>query len=214
MTFSIRQRLNWGGRMSTKELQEALVLSSRTERTLFERRNTFDLVVLCDGESGSFGDPSTPLGVLFRIIYETEFLKPLRRSPVFLQGGIKAWGNEVGEFIGTQAKEDVVVASSADAGKRLSRKPAVSGKTSGSSPHTRMPQDAVSPSSSMLIQTRSDTSAGSVWFVIWSGIHRSHVDHVPRTRRLASDVQWNAGPFASPDRRYDVSASSCGRGVL
>ncbi|KAG8736386.1 ubiquitin-specific protease doa4, partial [Ceratobasidium sp. 423] len=124
--------------MSAKELQEALVLSSKTERTLFERRNTFDLVVLTDASSTEFGDPSTPLNLLFRIIYETEFLKPLRRPPVFLHGGIKAWGSEVGEFKG----EDVAVAPSGDAGKKLSRKPAVSGRpTAGSVSHTRMPQD-------------------------------------------------------------------------
>ncbi|QRW16968.1 ubiquitin carboxyl-terminal hydrolase [Rhizoctonia solani] len=124
--------------MSAKELQEALVLSSKTERTLFERRNTFDLVVLADASSTEFADPSTPLNLLFRIIYETEFLKPLRRPPVFLHGGIKAWGDQVGEFKG----EDVVVATNADAGKRLARKPAVSGRpASGSVSHTRMPQD-------------------------------------------------------------------------
>ncbi|KAJ1306638.1 hypothetical protein OPQ81_007634 [Rhizoctonia solani] len=124
--------------MSAKELQEALVLSSKTERTLFERRNTFDLVVLADASSTEFGDPSTPLNLLFRIIYETEFLKPLRRPPVFLHGGIKAWADEVGEFKG----EDVVVAPNAEAGKKLSRKPAVSGRpAAGSVSHTRMPQD-------------------------------------------------------------------------
>jgi ubiquitin carboxyl-terminal hydrolase 8 len=132
--------------MSAKELQEALVLSSRTERTLFERRNTFDLVVLTDTDSEQFGDPSTPIRKLFSMIYENEFLKPLRRSPVFLQGGIKAWTNDVGELVGTQAKEDVVVAPTPEASKRLSRKPAVSSRpASGSVSHARMPQDAVSP---------------------------------------------------------------------
>ncbi|CAE6457007.1 unnamed protein product [Rhizoctonia solani] len=113
--------------MSAKELQEALILSSKTERTLFEQRNIFDLVVLTDASSTEFKDPTTPLNLLFRIIYETEFLKPLRRSPVFLYGGIKAWGEQVGEFKG----EDAVLAPSADAGKGLARKPAVSGRGSG-----------------------------------------------------------------------------------
>lgn len=140
--------------MSAKELQEALVLSSKAERTSFERRNTFDLVVLTDEASDQFGDPGTPLGVLFRIIYETEFLKPLRRSPVFLQGGIKAWANDVGEFIGTQAKEDVVVAPSPETSKRLSRKPALSTRPgSGSVSHVRMPQDAVSTTKTFLSES-------------------------------------------------------------
>ncbi|KAG9098317.1 ubiquitin-specific protease doa4 [Ceratobasidium sp. UAMH 11750] len=129
--------------MSAKELQEALVLSSKTERTLFERRNMFDLVVLVDADSEQFGDLNMPIGMLFRMIYENEFLKPLRRSPVFLQGGIKAWANDVGELVGTQAKEDVVVAPAPEASKRLSRKPAVSRPAAASvSQHTRMPQDA------------------------------------------------------------------------
>ncbi|QRV73950.1 ubiquitin carboxyl-terminal hydrolase [Ceratobasidium sp. AG-Ba] len=142
--------------MSTKELQEALVLSSRTERTLFERRNTFDLVVLTDAHSDQFNDHSTPIRMLFTMIYENEFLKPLRRSPVFLQGGIKAWANDVGELVGTQAKEDIVVAPTPESSKRLSRKPAVSSRPplggvsqpqpqpqpQSQSHHTRMPQDA------------------------------------------------------------------------
>ncbi|KDN47085.1 hypothetical protein RSAG8_03862, partial [Rhizoctonia solani AG-8 WAC10335] len=128
--------------MSAKELQEALILSSKTERTLFEQRNIFDLVVLTDASSTEFKDPTTPLNLLFRIIYETEFLKPLRRSPVFLYGGIKAWGEQVGEFKG----EDAVLAPSADAGKGLARKPAVSGRANaGSVSYTRMPQDMASP---------------------------------------------------------------------
>ncbi|EUC59103.1 ubiquitin carboxyl-terminal hydrolase, partial [Rhizoctonia solani AG-3 Rhs1AP] len=131
--------------MSAKELQEALIISSKTERSLFEQRSAFDLVVLTDASSTEFKDPTTPLNLLFRIIYETEFLKPLRRSPVFLYGGIKAWADEIGEFRG----EDMVVAPSTDAGKGLTRKPAVSGRpTGGSVSYTRMPQDVGPPGSS------------------------------------------------------------------
>ncbi|KEP52774.1 ubiquitin carboxyl-terminal hydrolase [Rhizoctonia solani 123E] len=126
--------------MSAKELQEALIISSKTERTLFEKRNTFDLVVLTDTASTEFKDPTTPLNLLFRIIYETEFLKPLRRSPVFLYGGIKAWADEIGEFRG----EGVVVTPSVDVGKVWTRKPAVSGRLTAG----RMSQDAGPPGSS------------------------------------------------------------------
>ncbi|KAF8757849.1 peptidase C19 family [Rhizoctonia solani] len=174
--------------MSAKELQEALVLSSKTERTLFERRNTFDLVVLADASSTEFADPSTPLNLLFRIIYETEFLKPLRRPPVFLHGGIKAWGDQVGEFKG----EDVVVATNADAGKRLARKPAVSGRpASGSVSHTRMPQD-VGLAASRLTATSSGTPAHS---------------QRPLEDMMSPPPPANAGYFEHPHHHHAYSGS-------
>ncbi|CCO29921.1 ubiquitin carboxyl-terminal hydrolase 8 [Rhizoctonia solani AG-1 IB] len=190
--------------MSAKELQEALVLSSKTERTLFERRNTFDLVVLTDASSTEFGDPSTPLNLLFRIIYETEFLKPLRRPPVFLQGGIKAWGDQVGEFKG----EDVVVATSTDAGKKLARKPAVSNRpTSGSVSHIRMPQDASLSGSSFGTSVRTPityperavsppTSSGTP----------SHSQR-PLEDMMSPPPPANAGYFEPPHHAYSGSVS-------
>ena len=194
--------------MSAKELQEALILSSKAERTSFERRNTFDLVVLTDADSEQFGDPSTPLGVLFRIIYETEFLKPLRRSPVFLQGGIKAWANDVGEFIGTQAKEDVVVAPSPEASKRLSRKPAVSNRpTSGSVSHTRMPQDAVS-AIDFFPNDISHVILGPPRFLsLWQPCRSPCPNNLSRTRCLPSKCECRNRPLPSPDRRYDVPST-------
>ncbi|KAG8710137.1 ubiquitin-specific protease doa4 [Ceratobasidium sp. 423] len=114
------------------ELQESLVFSSKTERTLFEGRNTFDLVVLTDTSSTKFGDPATPLDLLFRVIYETEFLKLLRRPPVFLHGGIKAWGDEVGEFKG----KDVLVPPSVVAWKKPSRNLVPGRLNAGSASHT------------------------------------------------------------------------------
>ncbi|CAE6374060.1 unnamed protein product [Rhizoctonia solani] len=190
--------------MSAKELQEALVLSSKTERTLFERRNTFDLVVLTDASSTEFGDPSTPLNLLFRIIYETEFLKPLRRPPVFLQGGIKAWGDQVGEFKG----EDVVVATSTDAGKKLARKPAVSSRpASGSVSHIRMPQDASLSGSSFGTSVRTPityperavsppTSSGTP----------SHSQR-PLEDMMSPPPPANAGYFEPPHHAYSGSVS-------
>ncbi|CUA70676.1 ubiquitin carboxyl-terminal hydrolase 8 [Rhizoctonia solani] len=189
--------------MSAKELQEALVISSKTERTLFEQRNTFDLVVLTDASSTEFKDPTTPLNLLFRIIYETEFLKPLRRSPVFLYGGIKAWGNEVGEFKG----EDVVVAPSADAGKALSRKPAVSGRqAAGSVSHARMPQDVgLSGSSFGAVRTPITYPERAVSPPTSSGTP-AHSQR-PLEDMMSPPPPANAGYFEHPHHAYSGSVT-------
>lgn len=50
-----------------------------------------------DDNSESFGPPSSHQSVLVRAIYETEFRKILKRTPVQLVGGLEAWKNEFGD---------------------------------------------------------------------------------------------------------------------
>ncbi|CAD6890709.1 unnamed protein product [Tilletia controversa] len=105
--------------MSSEDLEEKLVLSPTAEQQAFAHRHSYDLIVLYDRSSRSFGAPSngpskfasmpTPttmlsqqskaaadkLAIVMRAIYENEFLKPLKHSPVLLVGGYDAWSKEI-----------------------------------------------------------------------------------------------------------------------
>ena len=74
-----------------------MVIAPRQEASLFDNRDKFDLVAVYDGSSTSFGDASTPLSTLVRVINEQAFRKILKRMPMMLVGGIEAWKREVGE---------------------------------------------------------------------------------------------------------------------
>jgi len=73
-----------------------MVVGPRTEASLFENRDKFDLVAVYDQSSKTFGDASSPLSVLIRIISETAFKKILKRMPMMLIGGLDAWKQEFG----------------------------------------------------------------------------------------------------------------------
>ena len=74
-----------------------MVIAPRQEASLFDNRDKFDLVAVYDGSSTSFGDASTPLSTLVRVINEQAFRKILKRMPMMLVGGIEAWKRELGE---------------------------------------------------------------------------------------------------------------------
>lgn len=64
------------------------------EATLFRNRDKFDIVVIYDDSSEALGN-----GALFKfvtIVYEHSFTTVLRNSPMLLQGGLKAWREEMG----------------------------------------------------------------------------------------------------------------------
>ncbi|GHJ88910.1 hypothetical protein NliqN6_5312 [Naganishia liquefaciens] len=77
------------------KLENALSLSPPAEQRAFAARNTADLVVLYDARSTAFPKPGaaepTAPGRLFSIIFENEFRRVLRRTPVLLVGGYEAW---------------------------------------------------------------------------------------------------------------------------
>ncbi|PCH36193.1 hypothetical protein WOLCODRAFT_51933, partial [Wolfiporia cocos MD-104 SS10] len=64
--------------------------------SLFSNRDTFDLVVVYDNASESFGDVNTPPSILSQAIYEVVFRKNLKRPQVLLVGGLQAWKKEFG----------------------------------------------------------------------------------------------------------------------
>ena len=77
--------------LSSDKLEDALVVAPQKESAVFRNRNQFDLVVMYDADSESFGPSNTPMSLAMRIIFENEFQRVLKRPPVILVGGIKAW---------------------------------------------------------------------------------------------------------------------------
>jgi hypothetical protein len=73
------------------------VISPPTEQVLFKNRSRFDLIIMYDERSTSLGSVSSPISALSRSIFENEFHRPLKRPPMLLLGGLKAWKETVGE---------------------------------------------------------------------------------------------------------------------
>ncbi|KFG85085.1 ubiquitin carboxyl-terminal hydrolase 2 [Metarhizium anisopliae] len=84
------------GDVTCSDISEALVLSPPTELSLFEKRQSYDLVVFYDQDSESFPksdkDPrDIALWSLNRALVELSYDKELRNPPKLLKGGINAW---------------------------------------------------------------------------------------------------------------------------
>jgi ubiquitin carboxyl-terminal hydrolase 8 len=82
--------------MDAENLENAMVIAPRTETSVFQNRDKFDLVAVYDQSSTTFGDPTTPLSILVGIISERAFKKMLKRMPMMLVGGLDAWKQEFG----------------------------------------------------------------------------------------------------------------------
>lgn len=85
-------------RVTAEALEDAMVVGPRQEASLFAHRDKFELVAIYDSSSSSFApEPETsPISILFRIIFEQAFKKMLKRMPMLLVGGIQAWKKEFG----------------------------------------------------------------------------------------------------------------------
>jgi ubiquitin carboxyl-terminal hydrolase 8 len=78
-------------------IEGAQVISPSTEQVLFKNRSRFDLIIMYDEKSTSLGHPMSPMSSLSRSIFEKEFHRPLKRPPMVLIGGLKAWKAAIGE---------------------------------------------------------------------------------------------------------------------
>lgn len=81
-------------RVTADSIEDSLTVAPQIEWALFSNRDKFDLVVMYDDASEAFGPA---FSALERAIYETAFRKMLKRMPVLLVGGIKAWKARFGE---------------------------------------------------------------------------------------------------------------------
>ena len=77
--------------MTSGQLEDSLSVAPQKEYSLFRNRDKFDLVVLYDTDSGGYGSAISPMSAVVRIIYETAFQRILKRNPVLLVGGLRAW---------------------------------------------------------------------------------------------------------------------------
>ena len=80
-------------RLTGEQLEDSLAVAPSKEYTLFRNREKFDLVVLYDADSENYGTAISPMSAVVRIIYETAFQRILKRNPVLLVGGLRAWKN-------------------------------------------------------------------------------------------------------------------------
>ncbi|KAG6336456.1 hypothetical protein ID866_2627 [Astraeus odoratus] len=81
---------------SSGSIEDSQCIGPRDEWVLFQNREKFDLVVLYDASSETY-DTNGPLTAFVRLVYENEFKKMLRKTPVLLIGGLQAWRKEFGE---------------------------------------------------------------------------------------------------------------------
>ncbi|KAG5653604.1 hypothetical protein H0H81_011976 [Sphagnurus paluster] len=83
--------------LTLKRLEEATA-TLKNDRSVFLNRDKFDLVVIYDNDSETFGPNDSPLAVLNRMIGEQSVQKLLKRQPMLLVGGFNAWNAWLHEF--------------------------------------------------------------------------------------------------------------------
>ncbi|EPQ56117.1 hypothetical protein GLOTRDRAFT_137950 [Gloeophyllum trabeum ATCC 11539] len=105
---SVLQREN----VSAETIEDSLSIAPRSESMLFANRDKFELVVLYDDASESYGLQNSPFNKLVGAIYERAFKKMLRKMPVLLVGGLQAWK--------AAYPEDVVSGGGSGSGMKLS----------------------------------------------------------------------------------------------
>ncbi|CAG8569341.1 3180_t:CDS:2, partial [Diversispora eburnea] len=98
-----------------KDIENKLIFSPKHEKELFDDRHKFDLVVYHNQDSSyvtesksainksiishssSIYNSNDTMQYLYKAIFDTEFTKRLKRSPVLLNGGFNAWYRLTGE---------------------------------------------------------------------------------------------------------------------
>ncbi|EJC99956.1 cysteine proteinase [Fomitiporia mediterranea MF3/22] len=112
--------------LTSEKLEDALVVAPQHESAVFRNRDKFDLVVMYDWDSESFGASVAPLATAVRIIYETAFQRSLKRPPVILVGGLKAW---VATFPSEVARDEAIASVELDMERMKLSSPTTNGSS-------------------------------------------------------------------------------------
>lgn len=88
------------------------MLSPAAEQALFRNRSDFDLIVMYDDESTDLVGNS-PIATLSHSIFENESHRPLKRPPMLLIGGLRAWKEAIGDnsVIGLSSRRGRIISS-------------------------------------------------------------------------------------------------------
>lgn len=73
-----------------------MLIAPKHEQGVFSNRDKFDLIVVYDEASTTYGPKDFPLSVLVRLIGEQAIQKMLKRMPMLLVGGMEAWRRDMG----------------------------------------------------------------------------------------------------------------------
>ncbi|KAA1109051.1 ubiquitin-specific protease doa4 [Puccinia graminis f. sp. tritici] len=104
---------NGGRGVSSKEIEDSLVISPKKEQALFQNRTSFDYVIIYDKRSVQLpahrsksellysSDPTEEaarlLLLLYLAIHKEEYIHQLKQPPMLLSGGIEGWMKVAGE---------------------------------------------------------------------------------------------------------------------
>jgi ubiquitin carboxyl-terminal hydrolase 8 len=114
---------------SADQLRDRLVISPDEEVAMFDRRNDYDVIVYYDDSTknsdfltkSNRSEAENSLRCLYDTLHEFNLDKPLKRPPVFLNGGLDAWV----DIVGTQAlKESSTSALGVGRARAIRRSPA------------------------------------------------------------------------------------------
>jgi ubiquitin carboxyl-terminal hydrolase 8 len=83
--------------LSVERLEESMSIAPKHEQGVFSNRDKFDLIVVYDEASTSYGPKDSSLSVLVRLIGEQAIQKMLKRMPMLLVGGMEAWRRDMGD---------------------------------------------------------------------------------------------------------------------
>jgi len=117
---------------SAEQLYERLIISPDEELSMYDRRNEYDLVVYYDESTktnsflhkyNNINDRERALKRLFDTLNDFNEDKPLKRSPIFLMGGIDAWADLVGPQALKMSTTAALVASGQTRSRPLKRSP-------------------------------------------------------------------------------------------
>ncbi|THH17441.1 hypothetical protein EW146_g3362 [Bondarzewia mesenterica] len=169
--------------VSGQDIEDSLTVAPRVEWGLFCNREKFDLVAIYDNSSESFGRLDAPLSSLVRAIYETAFKKVLKKVPVLLAGGLKAWKKEFGD--------QYVVKAEVDQTAPILPTPLANGyaATTPSVSHSVAPSPSTMPRSPTSGRSRAATGAGlDVLANSKAAIVRHSLDQTPGSSRSTTDT--------------------------